>query len=46
MLELSVSQLRACLSAENAKDVSWSWLSPFQKSGSLTIEFLSKFRYI
>ena len=38
-----VSQLRVCLSAEGAKNVSWPWLSPLQGWGSLTMVFTGKF---
>ena len=43
--EYSVSQLRVCLLAEDAKSISWPWSSPFWRWGSLlmslTVEFLS-----
>ena len=43
--EHSVSQLWVCLSAEDAKNVFWPWLSPLQRWGSLTMAFTGKFVY-
>ena len=42
----SVSKLRVCLSAEGAKNVSWTWLSPLRGWGSLTVAFTGEFVYI
>ena len=42
----SVSQFLVRLSAEGAKNVSRSWISPLQRWGSLTIAFTGKFVYI
>ena len=44
--EYSMSQLRVCLSAEGAKNVSWPRLSPLRRWGSLTMTFTGKFIYI
>ena len=44
--EHSVSQLQVCLSAEDAKNVFWPWLSLLHEWGSLTITFTSEFVYI
>ena len=44
--EHSVSWLQVCLSAEDAKNVSWPWLSPPRGWGSLTVAFTGKFEYI
>ena len=41
--EHSMSQLRVCLSAEGAKNVSWPWLSPLRGWGSLTMTSTCKF---
>ena len=46
IFEHSVSQLRVCLSAEGAKNVSWPWLSLLRGWGSLTMAFTGKFVYI
>ena len=42
---LSIFSMRVCLSAESAKNVSWPWLSPLQRWGSLTMAFTGKFVY-
>ena len=42
-LEHSVSWLWVCLSADNAKNFSWPWLSLLQGWGSLTMTFTAKF---
>ena len=44
--EHSLSQLRVCLSAEGAKNLSWPWLSPLRGWGSLTMTSTGKFVYI
>ena len=44
--EHSMSQLRVCLSAEDAKNVSWPGLSPLRGCGSLTMTSTAKFVYI
>ena len=44
--EHSVSWLQVCLSTEDAKNVSWPWLSPLRGWGSLTVAFTGKFEYI
>ena len=41
-----VSQVRFCVLAEGAKNVSWPQLSPFRGQGSLTMAFTGKFVYI
>ena len=41
--EHSMSELRVCLSAEGAKNVSWYWLSLLWGWGSLTMAFTHKF---
>ena len=41
--EHSPSQLRVCLSAGDAKNVSWSCLSPLRGQDSLTMAFTGKF---
>ena len=41
-----MSQLRVCLSAEGAKNVSWPWLSPIRGWGSVAMTFTGKFVYI
>ena len=41
--EYSMSQLRFCLSAEGAKNVSWRWLSLFGGWGTLTMTYTVKF---
>ena len=38
--------MRVCLSAEDAKNVSWPWLSPLRGRGSLTMTSTGKFVYI
>ena len=43
---LSICVVVAGLLAEGAKNVSWPWLSPFQRCGSLTMAFTAKFVYI
>ena len=43
--ERSLSYLRVCLSAEDAKNVSWPWLSPIRGWGSLTMTSIAKFVY-
>ena len=37
--EYSMSQLRFCLSTEGAKNVSWNWLFPLLRWGSLAMTF-------
>ena len=37
---------RVCFSAEDAKNVSWPWLSPLRGWGSLTMSLTGKFVYI
>ena len=44
--EHSMSQLRVCLSAEGAKNVSQPWLSPLRGWGSLNMTSTGKFVYI
>ena len=44
--EQSMSQLRVCLSAEGAKNVSWPWLSPLRGWGSLTMTSTGKSVYM
>ena len=46
MVYFLVSWLRVCLSAEGAKNVSWPWLSPLRRWGSLTMALTGKFVYI
>ena len=38
--------MRVCLPAENAKNVSWPWLSPLQGWGSRTMSLTGKFVYL
>ena len=38
-LSTVLSQLRVCLSAEGARNISWPWLSPLWRWGSLTMAF-------
>ena len=45
-LEHSLPWLQVCLSAEGVKIISYSWLSPLQRWGSLTMTLPSKFVYI
>ena len=45
-LDYSVSELRVSLSAEDAKNVSWPWLSLLRGWGGLTIAFTGKFVYV
>ena len=42
----SISQLQVLLSAEGAQNVSWSFLSPPQECGSLTMTFTTIFVYM
>ena len=44
--EHPVSQLRVCLSAEGATNVSWPWLSPLRRWGSLTMSHTGKSVYM
>ena len=41
-----VSQLRVCLSADGAKNVSWPWLSPLRGWGSVAMAFTGKFVFV
>ena len=41
-----MSWLRICLSAEDAENVSWPWLSPLRGWGSQSMAFTGKFAYI
>ena len=45
-LSTFVSQFWVCLSAEGAKNISWSWLALLQRWVSLTMAFTGKFIYI
>ena len=45
-LSTLVSYLQVCLSTEVAKNVSWRWLSPLPRWGSLTMVLTRKFVYI